>query len=351
MVKRIINSTIKKASAYKSLEAENIRLKTRIDNFDKYKKDVQAGVSKLKKRNSELEYGFKSLKNTYENLTVNLKNEIQSFERVFIENNIEPSYDFDKLTIIVHYRRTDDVDREASLDINLRYLSWIGISNLVISEYSDESFKEDLIDEYGHLFKSFKVVWNNSEGKLYNLALAVNKGVMATTTPYFAMFDSDCLTKKENIGMAIALLDVGFDVVHPFNRRVTDIVDKKKFIQAYDFKTVKSPEQIRLWADGGIVFWNKISFINIGMKNEYFDGWGGEDNETTLRANMLQINQYRIDDTLYHLYHHRTLQRTETNYEQFQKTKEIENKEDLLEEINKWPWVIEAKKKFLKDVK
>ena len=44
---------------------------------------------------------------------------------------------------------------------------------------------------------------------------------------------------------------------------------------------------------------------NIGMKNEYFKGWGGEDNEIIIRANICGLKQYRIENVLYHLYHYR----------------------------------------------
>ena len=79
------------------------------------------------------------------------------------------------------------------------------------------------------------------------------------------------------------------------------------------------------------------------MKNEYFDGWGGEDNEILIRANLCQLKQIRIDDILYHLYHDRPQKRTQNNIEQITKTNEIKTEEDLLMEINKWPWVYTRK--------
>lgn len=149
--------------------------------------------------------------------------------------------------------------------------------------------------------------------------------------------------------MAINLLDKGFEIVHPFNRRVTDIVNKEKFKTGYDFNFVNSPEQNRPWADGGIVFWNKESFINIGMQNENFTGWGGEDNEILMRAGLCRLKQIRIDDTLYHLYHERPLIRSENNIKQMEKIKKMKNEEEILNEITKWPWVEKAKKKFNND--
>ena len=38
-----------------------------------------------------------------------------------------------------------------------------------------------------------------SDESLFNRALAINKGVIESKTPYFAIFDVDCLTKKKNL--------------------------------------------------------------------------------------------------------------------------------------------------------
>ena len=59
-----------------------------------------------------------------------------------------------------------------------------------------------------------------------------------------------------------------------------------------------------------------------------------------IRANLFELKQIRIDETLYHLYHDRPQIRTKSNVEQTQKIKQIKSKEELLNEINTWPWLI-----------
>ena len=98
-----------------------------------------------------------------------------------------------------------------------------------------------------------------------------------------------------------------------------------------------------LFADGGLVFWNKSSFIKIGMQNEYFSGWGGEDNEIMLRADLFNLKHYRINDVLYHLYHKRDKKRSKNNFNLEEKTRQLQNREECLKEISKWPWVVENK--------
>jgi predicted glycosyltransferase involved in capsule biosynthesis len=60
---------------------------------------------------------------------------------------------------------------------------------------------------------------------------------------------------------------------------------------------------------GDSFFGNKSSFIKIGMQNEYFSGWGGEDNEIMLRADLFNLKHYRINDVLYHLYHKKEIKK------------------------------------------
>lgn len=320
MIKELIKKQIKKTGTYQSLELEKERLETQVEN--------------LNERISNLEIVIN-----------NLKAETKSLKEIYLENVPVPQ-DYTKLTIIIPYRKTNDTEREENVDITLSYLSKIGIKNLIISEHADKTSRNYFVEKYGLLFDSdlFKVIYSKSDGSLFNKAHAINQGVIASKTPYFAIVDIDCLTEKKNMDMAIYLLDKGFEVVHPYNRVIKDIVDKEGFEKEYNFQKVDSPPQYRDWADGGIVFWNKRAFIDIGMKNEYFSGWGGEDNEILIRANLCQLKQIRIDDILYHLYHNRPQIRTKNNVEQTRKIEEIKSKEELLKEIKRWEWVVETEK-------
>ncbi|MDY9922506.1 galactosyltransferase-related protein [Methanobacterium sp.] len=322
-VKIFIKTLIKKTGVCRSLESEKNNLEKVVYNLKKEKENLKHLINNLKAEN-------KSVKNEY-------------LEIIASEIEIQVFKDYSDLTIIVPYRKTNDPEREENMNITLSYLSKIGINNLIISEHATKTSQKFLIDKYGNLFDLFRVIFSKSDDNLFNKAHAINQGVIASNTPYFAIVDMDCLTEKKNIDLAIHLLEKGFEVVHPFNRVIKDIIDKESFRKNFDFQSVTSTPQYRDWADGGIVFWNKRSFIDIGMKNEYFLGWGGEDNEILIRASLCQLKQVRIDDTLYHLYHDRLQIRTKNNVEQTKKIEQIKSKEDLLNVINKWPWVIESK--------
>lgn len=355
------NLEVKKKNLEKErfvLRNENKQLENQLNYHKTQKQNIKEEMDRLISQNDIIKKNLnyersdnKALKGRNNHLENVKKNYISLIEILMAENksvkeeyskNIEPSSNYNKLTIIIPYRKTDDPDREENLDITLNYLSKIGIKNVIISEHSNKSCKSHLMNRYGSNFDSFRVIFSNSDKNLFNKSHAINQGVKLSKTPYFVMVDTDCITKKRNIDMSIYLLDNGFDLVHPFNRVIKDIVDKEKFIEKYDFKTVESPLQYRKWADGGMVFWKKSSFISIGMKNEIFSGWGGEDNEIIIRANLFGLKNYRIEDVLYHLYHYRPLKMSEVNMEQIKKIKQINTKEELLKQINEWPWVVDT---------
>lgn len=322
MIKKIIKKEIKKTGMYRALELENKRLEKESDALREHINRIHTEKLDLKR------------------LINNLKNENNSLKEIFLDLDIPLSPDYSKLTVIIPYREAGDPDRVENINITLDYLSQIGIKKLILSEHSIKS-SAALKEKYEDLFSSFKHIFNKAEADVFNKAHAINQAVKETNTPYFAIVDIDCITPKLNFDRALYLLDKGFEIVHPFNRIIKDITQKEQFKMDYDFEKIDSPPQYRDWADGGIVFWNKDSFISIGMKNEYFSGWGGEDNEILIRANLCQLKHVRINDVLYHLYHDRPQIRSRNNVEETERIERIKSKEELFEEILGWGWVIE----------
>lgn len=329
----------------KSLFQSNHQIKILKDKLDETNKNIKQINNKIPHLQKE-KHKLKVQNDRLIRINNNLKTETLSLKQVYMEKDNPFALGYDEITFIIPYRKTNDPKREENVDITMNYLSKLGIKNLIISEQSNQSSEQFFMDKYRDLFDNFEYVFSYDDVNLFNKAQVVNRGVIKLKTPYFAMSDVDSLTEKKNIEMAVYLLNKGIDIVYPFNRLVKDIVDKKAFINDYDFKTVESPPQYREDADGGIVFWNKRSFINTGMMNEYFSGWGGEDNELLVRANLYGLKQIRIDDTLYHLYHPKDQNRPVKNIVEMNKLMQIKSKEELLQEISKWYWVNDAKKKF-----
>ncbi|MDR0911837.1 MAG: glycosyltransferase [Methanobrevibacter sp.] len=264
----------------------------------------------------------------------------------FLENKFKDyTGDYSEVTVIISYRKTNDKEREKNLDICLHYLNHIGFSKVFISEHSSVPNKSSLIDKYSDLFDTFKVIHTNSLGESFWKGKALNNAVMQTETDYIAILDLDCISKKRSINIALNMVKSGYDSVHTFNRKIKDIEDKEDFVKAYDFSTIDTPLQNRFSADGGLVFWNKKSYVKIGMDNEYFKGLTRMDNELMERAKLFGLKQYRVNDILYHLSHIRPPKNNPRNKKLLTKFKNY-TPEECYREVDSWQWVKKAKKKF-----
>jgi len=108
-------------------------------------------------------------------IQLNIKEKISKINISLKKYN--PLINFNELVVILPYRMTKDNVRQENLDICLRYLSYIGIKNVIISEHSDRSTKYYLTHKYADLFDSFKFLHLNANGELFNKARAINMGV------------------------------------------------------------------------------------------------------------------------------------------------------------------------------
>jgi predicted glycosyltransferase involved in capsule biosynthesis len=71
----------------------------------------------------------------------------------------------------------------------------------------------------------------------------------------------------------------------------------------YHLKDRRLPHGYKFVGGGFIV--NRQSYINAGLENENFTGWGPEDTERFNRWDILGYNIRRIDGPMFHLYHPR----------------------------------------------
>ncbi|HHX99843.1 MAG TPA: glycosyltransferase, partial [Methanothermobacter sp.] len=125
---------------------------------------------------------IKNLHVKWNKITLNIKEKIDKITILLKKHN--PWINFNELIVILPYRMTNDSVRQDNLDICLRYLSRIGIKNLIISEHSDHSTGYYLTRKYANLFDSFEFLHFNANGELFNKSKAVNKGVMKSQFRY-----------------------------------------------------------------------------------------------------------------------------------------------------------------------
>jgi GT2 family glycosyltransferase len=158
----------------------------------------------------------------------------------------------------------------------------------------------------------------------YNRSWAFNIAAKLTDRPVLFCMDNDVLLKSHTFYHAVNE-KVGsgeFEIYKPYwwfldlpLKRTHEFKNNGfKFQWADNTLHIRCPHIY--WMMGGCVCVNRKKFLEIGGYNEKFRGWGGEDDEFSIRARALAntgkvANGELYDFNLYHLFHNRTQDCTE----------------------------------------
>jgi len=137
MFKELIKNQIKKTGTYRVVEIESQKLKIQITTLQQEKQakitalqkqiqTLQQEKQKLQNHDKKLVNQVNGLQKTIDNfkyLKTNLMAENKSLKQIYMEKDISFSQNYNQLTIIIQYRKTDDPQREENMDITLNYLS------------------------------------------------------------------------------------------------------------------------------------------------------------------------------------------------------------------------------------
>lgn len=235
-------------------------------------------------------------------------------------------HDFTNCTFLIPYRKTHLKDRENNLIEVLKYLDTFLKTNILLVEQTTDNVTstEFLIN---HLyFKNLKISYKNykSSGcfhktKLYNIGLSL------INTDIVIPYDIDILIPIEQLIKSRNLLMNGYDYCFPFNNQYVEISKKlleerKKLLNDYNFdyylnivktytntltKNIKDgpPGLLRNCPPGGCLFIKRNTYIDMGMENEDFCGYGPEDSERKFRLKVLEYKQGIVEGYLYHIEH------------------------------------------------
>jgi predicted glycosyltransferase involved in capsule biosynthesis len=95
-------------------------------------------------------------------------------------------------------------------------------------------------------------------------------------------------------------------------------------------------------AVGGAFFVNRSKYIEAGLENENFYGWGLEDGERFVRWNKLGYKVQRVNGVLFHLSHERGLNSIihspiQSTVKRMEKTRILNMPKSLLrDEVSSW---------------
>ncbi len=202
--------------------------------------------------------------------------------------------------------RVDSQERIDNLKSIIGFIARSFKTNLVVLE-SDKNEKCQLSNDVTKIFKEDNDV-------IFHRTKYLNQMTEMASSPYLAIWDADVIGVPAQIEEGIELLRQGdADMVYPYDKYFYSVPEslRRIFIDSgcnieYLFGQCKvMPLMHGYWSVGGGFLVNKKAYIDAGMENEHFYGWGPEDAERYVRWDTLGYRIRRINGPLFHLSHPR----------------------------------------------
>jgi len=132
-------------------------------------------------------------------------------------------------------------------------------------------------------------------------------------TPFLAIWDADVIVPTKQIIQSVEKLRKGqVDMIYPFDGHFYDVSSpiRELYMRTGNINVLKSnflKMELTYGENsvGGAFLVNRNAYMQAGMENEKFYGWGPEDGERFNRWNVLQLKVEFTAGNLYHLSHPR----------------------------------------------
>lgn len=210
-------------------------------------------------------------------------------------------------TIPVFY---DSIDRKQNLDLCVCMLQNHFDTHISISEQGGTKFE----------YMSKWARYTRFDNKDFHRTKMLNDMAIEAETPYLANWDADVIIAPMQVYLSVLKLREGADVVFPYDgrfARLPRIPWFKTIEKALDIGIIgdtepkgKRGKPVPEYSVGGAVFFNKESFIDGGMENEFMISFGPEDCERNDRFTKLGFKIERVCELssglggpLYHIDH------------------------------------------------
>lgn len=169
-----------------------------------------------------------------------------------------------------------------------------GILRSLLPEEVDYSFKEDLDD-------------------VFHRTKYINELASQCETSFISLWDTDVVVPPGQVEAALRLLrNRKAHFVTPFQGGFLDTsyLLRDLYIQSRDIGLLKKHQgkMEKMYLPnpvGGVFFAHRPTYMESGMENERFYGWGREDGDRVNRWRILGYTHQHIDGPLFHLTHER----------------------------------------------
>jgi hypothetical protein len=209
------------------------------------------------------------------------------------------------VTFLIPFR-ADSIRRIENLMMVVRYLLQ-GFNTHVIVLQADE-YENGVLPMW--LPKPVTYHFVEDRDSVYYKTKYQNQLTRLATTPFLCTLDADIIIPRQQIEESVCKLREGYDIVYPYDGHVYDTTEgiRERFFLKKDNKILlRHQNKMRLiygtLIKGGAMFVNKAAYVQGGMENEKFYGWGNEDIERYERWKNLHYRIYCCLGCLYHLTH------------------------------------------------
>lgn len=141
----------------------------------------------------------------------------------------------------------------------------------------------------------------------------LNEMVKSAEEKFVAVWDVDVVVPVNQVLSSMSLLRQGCDFVYPYDAKFLDTTEGLRMMYLEENGNMELLEEYKdfmlsLYAPnpvGGAFFANRASYIDSGLENEAFYGWGLEDGERYNRWTNLGYDIGRVSGDIFHLSHPR----------------------------------------------
>jgi hypothetical protein len=220
-------------------------------------------------------------------------------------------YNFNDLTFMIPVR-IDSIIRIENLLAVIRFIRSIKARLLIyeISAYNNHII-EHLLPKYNYL----KYRFIEDRDVVFYRTHYLNMMTQETKTPFVAIWDADVIVSSSQISESILeLRENKADISFPYNGLFLDLglVLREQYLLSPSINLLlryKSYMRYLYGEDfvGGGIIVNRQKYIEAGMENEGFYGWGPEDLDRFKRWVNIGYKIHRAKDPMFHLSHPRDI--------------------------------------------
>lgn len=252
----------------------------------------------------------------------------------------------DDVTFVIPIK-VDSDDRFQNLQMAVSFLLRVFEVKIAIFEslVGGTSFEMDYI-------KLPTVVWHTIEeaDEVFHRTKILNKAILKTSTEFVAIWDADVIVAPSQIIAGLhALRRLDCDFVLPYDGRFLNVsgATRSTFLESGEIASLYSemggmmPMYTHL-ACGGAFLARRKDYIEVGLENENFRGWGNEDGERVSRWRKMGKRISRVEGPLFHLDHPRGINSSyisaghrERHLAEFYRIDRM-SKSELEKEVNNW---------------